>query len=73
MRDREMNRFEKQHPDLEERVAEWSGAHPDGSLEDAVRDLGLWPDPKDRDAQWFVWRYLPGNAAARTHTGSETA
>jgi hypothetical protein len=51
MRDREMNRFEKQHPDLEERVARWSEAHPGGSLEDAVRDLGLWPNPKDRDAQ----------------------
>ncbi|GEM_PF-1086593 len=73
MRDREMNRFERQHPDLAERIKEWAGKHPDGSPEDAVRDLGLWPNPKDRDAQWFVGRYLPGNAAARTQVGSRTA
>ena len=51
MKDREMNRFERQHPDLAERIEDWAGEHPDGSLEDAVRDLGLWPNPKDRDAQ----------------------
>ncbi len=73
MRAREMHRFERQHPDLAERIKEWAGKHPDGSLEDAVRDLGLWPNPEDRDAQWFVWRYLPGNAAARTQVGSRTA
>ncbi|MGO8956940.1 MAG: hypothetical protein ACLQFR_06175 [Streptosporangiaceae bacterium] len=63
MRDREMNRFEWQNPDLAERIKEWAGEHPDSSLEDAVRDLDLWPNPKDRDAQWFVLRYLPSNAA----------
>jgi hypothetical protein len=73
MRDREMNSFERRHPDLAERVAEWHESHPGGSLEDAVRDLGLWPNPRDRDAQWFVWRYLPSDAAARTPTGSGTA
>ncbi len=62
MRDREMDRFERQHPDLAERVAEWADDHPGGTLEDAVRDLALWPKPKDRDAQWFVWRYLPDEA-----------
>lgn len=68
-----MSRFERQHPDLAERVGEWAGEHPHGSLEDAVRDLDLWPNPKDHDAQWFVWRYLPGKAAARTHARPETA
>ncbi len=68
MRDREMLRFERQHPDLAERVAAWHAAHPDcsrESLEDAVRDLQLWPKPKDRDAQWFVWRHLPGQSRER--------
>jgi hypothetical protein len=68
-----MNRFEREHPDLAERVGEWAGEYPDGSLEDAVRDLGLWPNPKDRDAQWFVWRYLPDGAAAKFPIGSESA
>lgn len=62
MRDREMIRFERQHADLAEQVGKWAGEHPGGGLEDAVRDLGLWPNPKDRDAQWFVWRHLPDDA-----------
>ena len=62
MRDREMDRFERQHPDLARRVTEWHAAHPGGTLEDAVRDLDLWPVPQDRDAQWLVWRRLPEEA-----------
>jgi|HubBroStandDraft_5_1064220.scaffolds.fasta_scaffold06812_2 hypothetical protein len=69
MRNREMDRFERQHPDLAERVAEWADDHLGGSLEDAVRDLKLWPNPKDPDVQWFVWRCLPAQAAARLQIG----
>jgi hypothetical protein len=56
-----MNRFLKDNPDpqLRLRLAEWYGDHPDGIPADAVRDLELWHDPDDRDAQWLVWRCLP--------------
>ena len=50
MRNREMDRFERRHPHLAELVAGWANAHPDGTLEDAVRDLELWHNAKDRDA-----------------------
>jgi GntR family transcriptional regulator len=59
MRDREMDQLERRHPGLAKRVTEWHEAHPGGTLEDAVRDLGLWRNPRDRDAQWLVWRHLP--------------
>src|SRR5262249_50398118 len=62
VRDREMDRFEARHPDLDQVVAAWCAEHPDGSLEDALRDLELWHSPKDKDAQWLVWRHLPEDA-----------
>ena len=61
-----MERFERRHPDLAAVLAEWAGDHPDGTLEDAVRDLELWHNPADPDAQWLIWRYLPEGHAART-------
>jgi len=63
-----MNRFEARHPDLAAQVAGWYAAHPGCTREclgEAVRDLGLWPRPEDKDAQWFVWRYLPAVARER--------
>jgi hypothetical protein len=70
MRERELDRFLAMHPDadLAEDVARWRKQYPDGSLADAVTDLGLWPrNPRDRDVQWFVWRrlYELGDPVAR--------
>jgi hypothetical protein len=67
-----MNRFERRHPDLADLVAEWAEDHPDGTLEDGVRDLKLWHNPKDRDAQWFVWRYLPDGHPAKSSLAGES-
>jgi len=53
-----MDRFEELHPDLDERVAAWRAGHLDSSLEDAVREMKLWRNPRDKDAQWFVWQAL---------------
>jgi hypothetical protein len=53
-----MERFEREHPDLKPTVKDWREAHPAGTLKDAVRDLDLWPDPGDKDVQWYVWRAL---------------
>jgi hypothetical protein len=72
MRSREMERFEAMHPDLAGRAAAWARDCPDGSLEDAVRELGVWHRPQDRDAQWLVWRALPAGAAARLHPATLT-
>jgi hypothetical protein len=47
--------------ELPGRVAAWRGKHPDGTLEDAVRDLDLWKTPQDPDAQ----RPHGGEAAGR--------
>lgn len=59
MREKELERFPEDHPDLAAQVAEWRQDHPAGSLADAVTDLELWSkNPLDRDAQWFVWRCL---------------
>lgn len=59
-----MERFLKHHPDPELRLelAEWYEDHPDGTLAGAVRDLGLWRNPDDPDAQWLTWRCLPPDA-----------
>lgn len=59
MRERDLERFPAEHPDLAERVKGWREEHPAGTLAGAVTDLGLWPgNPLDRDAMWFVWREL---------------
>ena len=58
MRNREIDAVEKQHPDLDEQVTGWRTQHPDGTLEDAVRDLKLWSVPQDPDAQRLVWKVL---------------
>jgi hypothetical protein len=59
VREREYEKFETAHPDLTDDVAKWRAEHPHGSLVDAVTDLELWPrNPRDRDAQWYVWRRL---------------
>jgi hypothetical protein len=63
-----MDRFIATHPDLDIEVAKWRQEHPHGSLVDAVTDLELWTrNPRDRDAQWFVWRrlYDQGDLVAR--------
>jgi hypothetical protein len=63
-----MERILAAHPDLDERVAWWRGQHPDGTLRDAVGDLGLWHNPGDADAQRLIWlalRHLGDPAAER--------
>jgi hypothetical protein len=56
MRNREMERVLAQNPDLDERLTKWRSEHRDGTLEDAVRDLEIWPkNPGDKDAQAIVW------------------
>ncbi|HXL93800.1 MAG TPA: hypothetical protein VN969_33120 [Streptosporangiaceae bacterium] len=64
-----MERVAQQNPDLDEQVAGWRAANPDGTLEQAVRDLGLWPrNPRDADAQRIIWlalRRLSDSAAIR--------
>jgi len=69
VRDREMERVTQQNPDLDEQVAQWRAANPDGTLEQAVRDLGLWPrNPRDADAQRIIWlalRHLSDPVAIR--------
>jgi hypothetical protein len=60
MRDGEMYQWDRDHPArrLDPLVEGWRALHPGGSLEDLVRDLGLWHKPKDRDAQWLAWQAL---------------
>jgi hypothetical protein len=58
MRDREIERVKARNPDLGKRVTAWREQHPDGTLEQAVRDLDLWPVPQDPDAQRLVWKVL---------------
>jgi hypothetical protein len=54
-----MERITRQNPVLDEQVAKWRAANPDGTLEQAVRDLGLWPrNPGDADAQQIIWLAL---------------
>jgi hypothetical protein len=69
VRDREIERIIAQNPGLDEQVARWRTENPAGTLEQAVRDLGLWPrNPRDSDAQRLVWlalRRLGDPAAAR--------
>jgi hypothetical protein len=69
MRSREWARVIAAHPDLDLRVATWRAGYPDGTLEEAVRDLELWPrNPRDSDAQRLVWlalRRLGDPVAAR--------
>ena len=56
MRDRDMVRITRQNPDLDKHVAKWREENPGGTLEQAVRDLELWPkNPADADAQRIVW------------------
>lgn len=60
--------WDKEHPaaTLDPRVAAWRAGNPDGTLEDLVRDLDLWPNPADEDAQRLAWYALKrlGDAAA---------
>jgi hypothetical protein len=68
MRDREMEHLVAANLDLDGRVAAWRRDHPDGTLRDAVDDLGLWPkNPADPDAQRMIWLALRrlGDPAAR--------
>jgi hypothetical protein len=60
MQDKAMLAWDKKYPpgQLNPRIAGWREAHPDGTLEDAVRDLGLWHIPQDPDAQRLVWYRL---------------
>ena len=54
-----MERVTQQHPDLDEQIAKWRAANPDGTLEQAVCDLELWPkNPRDADAQRIIWLAL---------------
>jgi hypothetical protein len=53
-----MYQFEVAHADLDVLLARWRHDHGDGCLEDAVRDLELWPRPHDRDVQWLIWQGL---------------
>jgi hypothetical protein len=53
-----MERLIRQHPDLDGEVGRWRAQHPDGTLQDAVADLGLWPNPGDADAQRMIWLAL---------------
>jgi hypothetical protein len=53
-----MDRVLTQNPDLDERVAQWRTANPSGTLEQAVRDLNLWHQPADKDAQAIIWTML---------------
>jgi hypothetical protein len=52
--------WDKAHPpaQIDPLVAGWRGQHPDGSLEDLIRDLGLWDKPGDEDAQRLAWYSL---------------
>jgi hypothetical protein len=62
--------WDRQHPPkkLDPAVAEWRRENPDGTLEDLVRDLGLWERPHDEDAQrlaWYALKRLRDPAALR--------
>jgi hypothetical protein len=52
--------WDRAHPadKVDPRVAEWRETHPAGTLEDLVRDLGLWNKPGDEDAQRLAWYSL---------------
>jgi hypothetical protein len=54
-----MQRVVAQNPDLDEKVARWRTGHPAGTLEQAVRDLGISRrNPADKDAQRMIWIIL---------------
>jgi hypothetical protein len=57
VRDRDLTAI-AETPGLAARVREWRAAYPDRTLEDAVRDLGLWRVPQDPDAQRVIWFFL---------------
>lgn len=68
-----MTRIEREHPHLRQQVRNWAADHPDGTLEQAVKDLDLWPDPGDKDARYLVWQHLPdGHTALPTLTRQST-
>jgi hypothetical protein len=58
VRTRELEALQRNNPDLSERVEKWRAGHPAATLRDAVADLGVWPRPDDRDAQWLIWTIL---------------
>jgi hypothetical protein len=60
VRDQDMTAWDRAHPAAEwnPRIAEWRQAHPDGTLEDLVRDLKLWRNPADKEAQQIAWYRL---------------
>jgi len=53
--DVECDRFERRHPDLASELRQWRAANPGATAEKAVRDLGLWHNPRDGMAQRYVW------------------
>jgi len=66
MRDREIEHIIAKYPDLDEKVTRWRAEHPAGTLQQAVRELELWHNPHDQDAQRLVWYAL-------RHTGDPVA
>jgi hypothetical protein len=52
--------WDRAHPaaEIDPLVAGWREEHPDGTLEDLVRDLELWIKPADEDAQRLAWYSL---------------
>jgi hypothetical protein len=60
MRDQDMTAWDKTHPaeQLNPRIAAWREVHPDGTLEDLLRDLELWSNPEDLHAQQLAWYRL---------------
>jgi hypothetical protein len=66
MEDRAMLAWDQRYPpeQLNPRIAEWRAAHPDGTLEDLVRDLELWYRPRDEDAPGRGQRETPAPAGA---------
>jgi hypothetical protein len=55
MREREVETFVRNHPDLAGQVAAWRAGHQAGTLRDAVADLQLWRNPDDEAVQWLIW------------------
>lgn len=58
MKDHELEVFQRKLKAAAGELKEWRARHPDGSAEDAVRDLGLFYRPSDYDARWCVWQAL---------------